>query len=144
MTVHKQMARGLGIAQKVLPECQHFLDMLHLRRLETGRFLDDIVELQLKPGVLAIAAKCLRLRLVRIENGKNMADLPVRVPGKLFEPANGYREWGIGWRLGGPRSFGLIQCVAALIPQILALGIPALHHIANMRSRQSGGHHQKR
>ena len=103
--MHKEVAHLLGIAQEVLPEFEHLLDVARLRGFEAGGFLDDVVELKLKPRVLAIGAERFRLGLVRIEDRQDMTDLTFRMPGKFFQSANGDREWGIGWR--HVRSFAL-------------------------------------
>ncbi len=87
-----------GSRERILAEFQHLSDVLRLRRKEAGGFLNDIVEFQLKPGVLAIAAKSLRFGLLRIEDRENVADLAIGVPGKLFQPANGDREGSVGWQ----------------------------------------------
>src|SRR5262249_51173716 len=97
MAMHQEMTQIFGVVQKIAAERQNFRNLLRPRRLEPWRFLNDIVEFQLKPGMLAVCAEGFGLRLLRIEDRENMRDPAFCMPCKLFQPANCDYERSTGW-----------------------------------------------
>jgi hypothetical protein len=90
--MHEKVPQIFGVAQNVLAECEHLRDVLALGGPEPRRFLDDIMKFKLKPCMLSIGPKGLRLRLIRVQDGKDVAHLTVGVPSQFLQPANGDHE----------------------------------------------------
>ena len=51
MAMYKEVTQIFGVAQDIAAKRQNLRNVLRLRGLRPRRFLDDIVELQLKPGM---------------------------------------------------------------------------------------------
>jgi hypothetical protein len=87
-----EQVAGAALAQEVAAERQHGLDMLTLGRLQLGLFLDDVVETQFQPLMLAIGPECGRRRPTRIQDRQNVADPDLAVAFEFFQAAYGKRE----------------------------------------------------
>src|SRR5215469_10623106 len=110
MAMHKKVTRTFRVALNVAAEFQNLCDVLRLRSLPPWLFLDNIVELQDKPGVLAVSAEGFGLGLLGIQDREHVTDLAFCMAGKLFESADCDYEWSIGWH------FWPSHGSAALIP----------------------------
>ena len=89
MAVDQQVQVALGLRKKAPSEFENLLDMGRLRRLLTHHFLDDVVEADFQPRVLAIGAEMLQILPVGVEDRQHMAYLPLGVAGQFFDAANG-------------------------------------------------------
>jgi len=111
--MNEKVPQAFGVMQNVLAEFEHFSDVIGLGGPKPRRFLDDVVKFKLQPRVLSVRSEGLRLSLIRVQDGKDMAHLTVGMSSQFLQPAHCDHEGRIDWR--HPHSFRSMCCPMLLL-----------------------------